>query len=64
MAPDGSYESPKRTTVWLALGFAVLLALGVFTVLMPELQHDPDEESATSQSKDSISEDDEKAPQE
>lgn len=57
----GEYESPKRRTIWLALGFAILIALGVVTVLLPELEHDADEESATSQPEADVSEDTEEA---
>lgn len=64
VSDGGEYESPKRRTVWLALGFAILIAIGVVTVLMPELEDDPDEGSATSQPEDTISEETDKAPQE
>ncbi|MGB5811799.1 MAG: hypothetical protein WBG86_14775 [Polyangiales bacterium] len=58
------YETPARPTLWLALGFAILIALGVVTVLMPEVEDEAIEESATSQESDDTYDDNEKAPPE
>lgn len=46
---NGDYETPKARTLWLMLGFALLVAVGVVTVLLPELEDEPAEESASSQ---------------
>ena len=58
------YESPKRRTFALAVGFAILVALGVATVLIPELQNEPEEESVSSQPEATESDDNDKAPPE
>ncbi|MEM7136662.1 MAG: hypothetical protein AAF500_08795 [Myxococcota bacterium] len=57
------YETPRGRTLWLALGFALLIALGVVTVLMPELENEPEPGSATSQGGDDTSDESDKAPQ-
>ncbi|MEM7436273.1 MAG: hypothetical protein AAF436_14030 [Myxococcota bacterium] len=62
-APGDKYETPRGRTLWLALGFAVLIALGVVTVLMPELENEPESESATSQGSDDTSDENDKPPQ-
>lgn len=49
MAADDTYETPKRRTLWLSVAFAILAGIGVATVLLPELEDDTAEESATSQ---------------
>ena len=50
MAPnEDTYETPKWRTLWLGVGFTVLIGVGVVTVLLPELEDEPSEESATSQ---------------
>ena len=41
---DERYETPKWRTFWLLLGFAVLVGIGVVTVLKPELEDEPAEE--------------------
>ncbi|MDH3199552.1 MAG: hypothetical protein OEM15_01535 [Myxococcales bacterium] len=46
---EDTYETPKWRTFWLAVGFAVLIGIGVVTVLLPELEDDSTKESATSQ---------------
>jgi hypothetical protein len=46
---EDAYETPKWRTLWLGVGFAVLIGVGVVTVLLPELEDEPSEESATSQ---------------
>jgi hypothetical protein len=43
MAPlDERYETPKWRTLWLLAGFALLVGIGVATVLLPELEDDRD----------------------
>lgn len=46
---EDTYETPKWRTFWLGVGFAVLIGIGVVTVLLPELEDDSTKESATSQ---------------
>ncbi len=46
---DDTYETPKWRTLWLAVAFAVLVGIGVATVLLPELEDESTKESATSQ---------------
>ena len=41
------YETPKWRTFWLLLAFAVLVGIGVVTVLLPELEDEPDESQIT-----------------
>jgi len=48
MSPhDDLYETPKWRTVWLLIGFAILVTIGVVTVLRPELEDDTGEDAAT-----------------
>ena len=42
---DGAYYTAKWRTLWLMIGFAVLVGVGIFTVLRPELEDEPQEES-------------------
>lgn len=46
---EDTYETPKWRTFWLGVGFALLIGIGVATVLLPELEDEPSEKSATSQ---------------
>ncbi|MCZ6806013.1 MAG: hypothetical protein O7F08_03610 [Deltaproteobacteria bacterium] len=46
---EDTYETPKWRTFWLGVGFALLIGIGVVTVLLPELEDEPSEESVTSQ---------------
>ena len=46
---EDTYETPKRRTFWLGVGFSVLIGIGVVTVLLPELKDDSSKESAISQ---------------
>ena len=41
------YETPKWRTFWLLLAFAVLVGIGVVTVLLPELEDEPEESQIT-----------------
>jgi hypothetical protein len=41
---DEGYETAKWRTLWLMLGFAVLVGIGIVTVLRPELEDEPDED--------------------
>jgi hypothetical protein len=41
---DRRYETPKWRTFWLLAAFALLIGIGVVTVLVPELDSDPDGE--------------------
>lgn len=46
MAPsDERYETPKWRTSWLLAGFALLVGIGVATVLMPELEDERDRDA-------------------
>ena len=45
---DEVYQTAKWRTFALALGFAVLVAVGVVTVLQPELADEPDAEEQSS----------------
>jgi hypothetical protein len=38
---DQRYDTPKWRTFWLLIGFAVLVGLGIVTVLLPALESDP-----------------------
>ena len=40
---DQGYETPKWRTFWLIIGFAVLVGIGVVTILRPELEDEPNE---------------------
>jgi len=41
---EEGYETPKRRTALLLIGFALLVGIGVITVLQPEVQDEPSEE--------------------
>jgi hypothetical protein len=43
--PDEMYETPKRRTLLLLIGFAVLIGIGVVTVVQPELEDEPEEDA-------------------
>jgi Na+/H+-dicarboxylate symporter len=40
---DEVYETPKWRTFWLLAAFALLVGIGVVTVLQPELEDEPDQ---------------------
>lgn len=42
---DQRHDTPKWRTSWLLLGFAALVAIGIVTVLLPELEEQPEEQS-------------------
>ena len=44
---DQRYETPRWRTFWLLLAFAVLVGIGVVTVLLPELEDEPEESQVT-----------------
>jgi len=45
MSSNGQdYETPKWRTFWMMLGFAVLVGIGIVTVLRPELQNKQNEQ--------------------
>lgn len=46
VSPDEAYETPKRRTILLLIGFAALAAVGVGTVLRPELEDEPEKDTA------------------
>lgn len=53
MAPfDEMYETPKRRTLLLLIGFAVLVGIGVVTVVQPELEDDATAEVEPSEADD------------
>jgi hypothetical protein len=37
------YETPKWRMLWLVISFTILVGIGVVTVLLPELEDEPDE---------------------
>lgn len=39
-----AYETPKRRTAWLLLCFALLVGIGIVTVLQVEIEDEPGEE--------------------
>lgn len=43
---DEGYETPKWRTFWLLIGFAGLVAIGVVTVVWPELEDEPSEDAS------------------
>ena len=59
-----TYETPKWRTFWLGVGFALLIGIGVATVLLPELEDEPSEGSATSQDDIDTYDESDKAPPE
>jgi Na+/H+-dicarboxylate symporter len=51
--PQDSHETPKWRTFWLLAAFALLIGIGVATVLLPELedeQTDPENPAEQSES--------------
>jgi len=43
---DDRYETAKWRTLWLMVGFLVLVGVGIVTVLRPELEDEPNEDAA------------------
>ena len=43
MRSEERYETPKWRTLGLLAGFLVLVGIGVVTVLLPELEDEPDQ---------------------
>ncbi len=41
---DDRYVTPKWRTFWLVIGFTILVAIGVVTVLLPELEDERNED--------------------
>ncbi len=39
---DDQYETPKWRTFWLLAAFALLVGAGIVTVLLPELEDEPE----------------------
>lgn len=44
---DQRYETAKWRTFWLMVGFALLVGIGIATVLRPELENEHGDEAAT-----------------
>jgi hypothetical protein len=44
---DEAYETAKWRTLWLMVGFAVLVGVGIFTVLRPEVEDEPNEDATS-----------------
>ena len=44
---EEGYETAKWRTLWLMVGFAVLVGIGIVTVLRPELEDEPSADTAT-----------------
>jgi len=42
---DEGYETPKRRTALLLIGFALVVGIGVITVLRPEVEDEPSDET-------------------
>ena len=42
---DQAYETAKWRTLWLMVGFVVLVGVGIFTVLRPEVEDAPNEDA-------------------
>ena len=40
---DERYETPKWRTFWLVISFTILVGIGVVTVLVPELEDEPND---------------------
>ena len=40
---DEAYETPKWRTFWLLAAFALLIGVGIVTVLLPELEDEPEQ---------------------
>ena len=55
-----TYETPKWRTLWLILGFAALIGIGIATVLLPELEDEPAEGAESTD----IADEDQEAPSE
>lgn len=45
--PAERYETPKWRTYWLVMAFAALVGIGVVTVLLPELEDEPERDTQT-----------------
>jgi len=43
-----AYETAKWRTLWLMVGFALLIGVGIITVLRPELEDEAQESTAAS----------------
>ena len=39
---EQQYETPKWRTFWVLAAFALLIGVGIVTVLLPELEDEPD----------------------
>ena len=39
---EDAYETPKWRTFWLLAAFALLVGIGIVTVLLPELEDEPE----------------------
>mgnify|MGYP001822543728 CR=1 FL=1 len=42
-----THETPKWQTLWLLVGFGLLIGIGVVTVLLPELRDEQEPEAET-----------------
>ena len=42
---DDAYETAKWRTLWLMVGFVVLVGVGIFTVVRPELENEASEDA-------------------
>jgi len=54
---DDAYETAKWRTLWLMVGFVVIVGVGIFTVLRPELE-DEASEDATAEAVDTEADED------
>lgn len=43
---EEAYETPKWRSLWLSLGFVLLVGIGVVTVLRPELEDEQNDDAA------------------
>jgi predicted outer membrane lipoprotein len=58
MSATDEYETPRWATLGLAIGFVLLAAFGVITVLIPELEDEPIEPATQSVERETHPEDD------
>ena len=42
MSGEREYQTPRWQTLWLGIAFLALVAIAIATVLLPELEDDPE----------------------
>ena len=53
-SPTNEYETPTSRIILLGLAFAALVAIGVFTVLRPELEQEPEPAQAAAEARPAV----------